>query len=95
MPFGVNPERNGMAYCVYIVQSEKDGTYYIGHTSNLSERLDRHNSGRSQYTKAKMPWRLVYQEAFDSKGEAIRREREIKAKKGRDYIEHLVRTSRA
>ena len=94
MPFGVNPERNGMAYFVYIVQSEKDGTYYIGHTSNLSERLDRHNSERSQYTKAKMPWRLVYQEAFDSKGAAMRREREIKTKKGRDYIEHLVRTPR-
>ena len=36
-----------MAYCVYIVQSEKDGTYYVGHTNNLGERLDRHNSGRS------------------------------------------------
>ena len=39
--------RDDMAYCVYIVQSEKDGTYYVGHTDNLGERLDRHNSGRS------------------------------------------------
>ncbi len=39
--------RDDMGYCVYIVQSEKDGTYYVGHTNNLGERLDRHNSGRS------------------------------------------------
>jgi len=84
-----------MAYFVYILQSERDGSYYIGHTSNLEDRLKRHNEGRSVYTRAKVPWKLVHQEGFDSRSDAMKREREIKAKKVRDYIEHLVRTSRA
>ncbi len=82
-----------MPYFVYILQSEKDGSYYIGHTSDLEERLGRHNEGRSLYTRGKRPWKLVYREHFDSKSEAAKREQEIKRKKGREYIEYLVRTS--
>jgi putative endonuclease len=82
-----------MPYFVYILQSERDGSYYIGHTSDLEDRLRRHNEGRSVYTRAKVPWRLIYHKIVDSKSEAVNREKEIKAKKGREYIEHLVRTS--
>jgi putative endonuclease len=83
-----------MAYSVYILQSEKDGRYYIGYTSALEERLKRHNQGRSTYTRGKAPWKLVYQEVCGSKSEAMRRENEIKSKKDREYIARLVRTSR-
>ena len=83
-----------MTYFVYILQSEKDGSYYIGHTGNLEERLNRHNRGRSQYTKGKLPVKLIYQEVFNSKAGAMKREREMKEKKDRGYIENLVRTSR-
>ena len=82
-----------MAYFVYILQSEKDGSYYIGHTSNVEERLKRHNEGRSLYTRGKQPWKLVYHEILNSKSEAAKREREIKDKKDREYIVQLVRTS--
>ena len=82
-----------MPYFVYILQSERDGSYYIGHTSNLEDRLRRHNEGRSGYTRARVPWELVHQEVFHSKSDAMKREREIKAKKVRNYIEQLVRTS--
>ena len=80
-----------MGYTVYILQSDRDGSYYVGQTSNLEERVRRHNQGRSLYTKSKTPWTLVYSEAFHSCGEAMRREREIKGKKYREYVEHLVR----
>jgi putative endonuclease len=83
-----------MRYFVYILQSSVGGSFYVGHTSNLEDRLARHNEGRSAYTRAKGPWRLLYQEAFDSRSEASKREREIKGKKGRAYIEYLVRASR-
>jgi putative endonuclease len=56
-----------MNYFVYILQSEWDGSYYIGHTNNLEERVSRHNRGRSQYTKAKIPWKLIYREVLNSK----------------------------
>jgi putative endonuclease len=83
-----------MAYYVYILKSERDGTYYIGQTNNLEERLVRHNQGRSWYTKAKTPWRLIYQEEFSPRGKASKREQEIKEKKNRAYIQQLVRASR-
>jgi putative endonuclease len=84
-----------MAYFVYILQSEKDGSYYIGHTSDLGRRIERHNQGRGGYTKGKLPWKLIYHEAYDSKGKAMIREKEIKGRKNREYIVQLVRTSRA
>jgi putative endonuclease len=83
-----------MAYFVYILQSERDGSYYIGHTADLEDRLRRHNEGRIVYTRAKAPWKLIHQETFESRSDAMKREKEIKAKKVRDYIEHLVRTPR-
>ena len=83
-----------MAYFVYILQSEGNDSYYVGQTANLEERLNRHNQGRSKYSKRKGRWRLVYHEVYGSRAEAMRREKEIKRKKSRKYIEQLVRASR-
>ncbi|WP_367119222.1 GIY-YIG nuclease family protein, partial [uncultured Mucilaginibacter sp.] len=33
-------------FYTYILQSTKSGRYYIGHTSNIEERLERHNTGK-------------------------------------------------
>ena len=83
-----------MAYTVYILQSEANGTYYIGSTADLNERLQRHNQGRSRYTKRGIPWKIVHTEQFDTRSQATKRERQIKKRKSREYIEALVRTSR-
>jgi len=82
-----------MPYFGYILQG-KDGSHYIGHTSDLEGRLKRHNEGRSSYTRTKAPWKVVYREAFDSRSQAMKREKEIKRRKDHDYVVHLVRTSR-
>ena len=83
-----------MSYFVYIIQSNKDGSYYVGSTQDLEERLRRHSQGRAKYTKAKRPWELVYSEEFPDRSSATERENEIKSKKKKRYIETLVRTSR-
>jgi putative endonuclease len=83
-----------MSYFVYILRSQKDGRYYVGSTQDLSERLQRHNEGRSKYTKAKRPWDLIYFEEYPDRSSAVRREDEIKSRKSRNFIETLVRTSR-
>ena len=83
-----------MAYTIYILQSERDGSFYIGYTARLEERLHRHNEGRSPYTRAKIPWRIVYQEEYLERSQAMSRERELKSKGSRVYIEQLVRASR-
>jgi len=83
-----------MPYFVYILKSIKEDTYYVGSTQDVNSRLERHNQGRSKYTKTKRPWELVYWEKCRDRAEAMRLEREIKARKSKDYIESLVRTSR-
>ncbi len=83
-----------MTYFVYIIESFKDGTHYVGSTQDLSERMERHNQGRSTYTKSKKPWALVYTEEHPDRSRAIIREKEIKSRKSKSYIEALVRASR-
>jgi putative endonuclease len=79
-----------MVFFVYILKSKKDGSYYVGHTHDLQLRLIHHNDGWTRSTKSKGPWELVYVEQYASKGEAMRREREIKRKKSRKFIERLI-----
>ena len=81
-----------MPYYFYILQSQSDGSYYLGQTSDLEDRLNRHNEGRSRYTRARRPWRLVYSEEYAARAEAMRREREVKGKRSRTFIESLTRT---
>jgi len=78
-------------YFVYILQSLKTKRFYIGSTSDLLKRLDFHNKGLQRYTKRDKPWELVYWEEFKNKKEALLREREIKSKKSRKFIESLIK----
>lgn len=56
-----------------------DGTLYCGWTKDPEKRLAAHNSGKaSKYTRSRLPVRLVWLEAFDSKQEAMSREARIK-----------------
>jgi len=75
---------------VYIIFSRKIDRYYVGYTDDLEWRLELHNSGWGKYTKRGIPWKLAYTESCQSKFEAIKREREIKRKKSRKYIEGLI-----
>jgi len=83
-----------MPFYVYILQSLKDGSYYVGSTNNLEDRVERHNEGRSLYTKGKRPWKLVYSERYEDRPSAVNRENQIKRRKNKGFIEDLVRTSR-
>lgn len=75
---------------VYILYSQSVDTYYIGSTINLKDRLFRHNSGRSKYTKRCIPWTLVYVKEYATKAEACKEEYRLKAEKSRKYIEQLI-----
>lgn len=62
----------------YIVKC-RDNTYYTGWTKDLDRRMKAHNSGTgAKYTRSRRPVCLVYYEAYGTKEEAMRREREIK-----------------
>ena len=77
--------------CVtYIIYSAKIDCYYVGSTLDLVDRLKRHNSGRSTYTKRGIPWIVVYQKYYPTKSEAYQAELYIKSQKSRKYIEELI-----
>jgi len=65
-------------------------SYYIGTSSDLSERIERHNQGRSKYTRAKRPWALVYFEEHPDRSSAMKREYAVKRRKSKDYIKKLI-----
>jgi putative endonuclease len=57
-----------------------DGTLYCGATNDLARRLAAHNAGRgAKYTAGRRPVALVWSEACATRGDALRRERAIKA----------------
>ena len=65
-------------FCIYILKSVKNEWYYTGHSSNVDERLKQHNEGRNKSTKAYRPFELIYTESFSTRGEAFKREQQIK-----------------
>lgn len=81
-------------FFLYILQSEKNGKYYIGTAGNIENRLDQHNRGAGKSTRSGKPWRLIYKEEFDTRQEAVKREKRIKDQKSRAYIEKLVGSQR-
>jgi len=73
---GFSVDLNG-AYFTYILECS-DGSYYVGSTDDLSQRLARHNAGRGpNWTACRLPVKL-YHEVHNNETEAVRRERQIK-----------------
>jgi putative endonuclease len=69
---------SGLVYYVYILQC-CDGSYYTGYTNNLKERARQHYNGTgARYTKAHKPDRIAYVENYETRSQAMKREREIK-----------------
>ena len=74
----------------YIVRCA-DGTLYSGYARDPEKREAAHNRGRgAKYTSGRRPVRLVYVEAFESVGDALRRERQFK-RLSRDAKEALIK----
>ena len=71
---------------VYVLYSPNYDKIYIGQTNSLKLRLEEHNSGNSRYAKRYIPWKLVHYEKFATRSEAMKREKELKSHRGRDYI---------
>ena len=63
---------------VYMLKC-KDNTLYTGYTTDVSNRLKVHESGKgAKYTRGRGPLTLVYVKEFASKKEALRQEINIK-----------------
>jgi putative endonuclease len=81
-------------YTVYIIQSRKDNSYYIGYMEDIERRLSEHNCGLSRYTSQKLPWDLVYTEMYLTKTEALKRELFLKRQKNKTFYQRIITESK-
>ena len=81
-------------FFVYILRSMPTGRFYIGYSDSPERRLSEHNSGKVKSTRPYRPWTKVYQETLLTETLAVQREKELKSKKSRSYIEWLIGQTR-
>lgn len=82
-----NSENEKEMYAVYILYSERSSRYYVGQTTDMKDRLERHNQGRSKSTKFGIPWSMVLQREVSSRSEAMILQKQIKKRGAKRYIE--------
>jgi len=82
-----------MPFCVYVLLNPL-GKTYVGQTADLERRLNQHNDPTCRLTlhtkRHPGPWRLLHFEQFSSRSAAMRRERELKSGKGREWIRTVL-----
>jgi putative endonuclease len=78
-----------MAFFLYILRNP-DGRYYIGQTSDLYLRIQRHNEDKVFSTKNRGPWEIAYSRSFQSRSEAMTEEKRLKALKSKRELDKLT-----
>jgi putative endonuclease len=67
-----------VSFYVYILLCV-DGTFYTGYTKDVQERSRQHENGKgARYTKTHKPKKVAYVEQFESRSQAMKREKAIK-----------------
>ncbi|MDH5564558.1 MAG: GIY-YIG nuclease family protein [Nitrospirota bacterium] len=75
-----------MSWTVYILECA-DSSLYTGITRNLPRRLEEHSKGKgAKYTKHRGPFKVVFTEGQDTRGQALKREATIKSMKREDKL---------
>ncbi|MDZ7611325.1 MAG: GIY-YIG nuclease family protein [Candidatus Moranbacteria bacterium] len=80
-----------MYYVYYLQSKQKKNQFYVGYTTDLKSRLEKHNNGVVSSTKPYLPWKIVFYEAFINKADAKRREKYLKTTKGRKALKLMLR----
>lgn len=74
-------------FFVYILKSIKSPNQtYIGFTSNIKQRLNEHNSGKSIYTSKHKPWELISFIGFKDRNKAKKFEQYLKEGSGHAFF---------
>ncbi|ARN79025.1 endonuclease [Nonlabens spongiae] len=80
-----------LEFVVYVLWSPAHGKRYVGMTSNLIKRFASHNKlGTKGWTIRYRPWKVVHVEFYETKRDALLREKLLKTGKGREWIDSNV-----
>ena len=77
-------------FIVYVLKSINYKYHYIGHTKDLNVRLKQHNMGRVKVSKARSPFIVIYQEEYQLRSEAVKRERQFKKGEGNIWLRNKL-----
>jgi putative endonuclease len=78
-------------FTLYILYSRSAGKTYVGFTNDISRRILEHNvTEKRGFTLRYRPWELIHEEVFETKVEAMQKEKFYKTGKGRDEIKLIV-----
>ena len=72
-------------FYTYVIKNNK-GDIYKGHSDNVQRRISEHNRGNTKSTRKGSDWQLKYCESFDTREEAIKREKYLKSAAGRRFL---------
>jgi putative endonuclease len=75
---------------VYALRSLKDNNLYIGISRDPKKRVESHNKGKTESTKNRRPFVLIYKECCNSLEEAREKEKYYKSGFGREVIKNLI-----
>ncbi len=78
-------------FYVYVLKSSSTGRLYIGQTKDLANRINEHNNGIARYTRNRGPWTLVHTEEYETRSEAMVRERMLKGGQGREWLKRKLK----
>lgn len=78
-----------MSCYVYILFSESRSRHYIGQTTDIDQRLLKHNNGQDTSTKNGAPWKLLHMIEVENRSEALILERKIKKRGAKRYLQDI------
>jgi putative endonuclease len=75
----------------YALYSSKFDKLYIGSTNDLINRFHSHNTlAIKGFTIRYRPWKVIYVDFFETKQEAMEREKELKSSRGRAFLRKIL-----
>ncbi|MBL7856772.1 MAG: GIY-YIG nuclease family protein [Cyclobacteriaceae bacterium] len=77
-------------FCVYVIRSLKRTYNYVGLTSDLEKRIERHQKGYEKTTRPYRPFKLILVEYFPTRLEARKREKYLKSGVGKEFIKAMM-----
>ncbi len=80
-------------YTVYAIYNKDNEVFYIGQTKDLKNRIEFHNNKtfkKSYTSKFSGKWILFYKEELSNRSSALKREKQLKSFRGREFLKKHI-----
>jgi len=78
-------------YKTYVLKSVSHNSRYVGSCEDLEKRINEHNAGKCRYTSGRKPWKLIYFGEYNTRSEAMKREKFLKSGQGRKFLDETLK----